>query len=74
MTAPARTRYRTPTAGREYYLIAESDLNDTRLLLPDGLPQFWMETLSGREIRAGAELQAAELFAGFPCALLSGVY
>ncbi|PIU19747.1 MAG: malto-oligosyltrehalose synthase [Elusimicrobia bacterium CG08_land_8_20_14_0_20_59_10] len=45
---------------------------DTRLLLPPGLPGSWTETLSGKQLEAGGELRAADLFRHFPCALLSG--
>lgn len=44
---------------------------DTRLVLPDGLPETWTETLSGREVKAGPGLRASELFRDFPCALLT---
>ncbi|MBU2574712.1 MAG: malto-oligosyltrehalose synthase [Elusimicrobia bacterium] len=42
---------------------------DTRLVLPDSLPKTWTETLSGREVKAGPDLPASELFKNFPCAL-----
>lgn len=43
---------------------------DTRILLPEGLGGGWTETLSGREIPAGREISAAQLFKTFSCALL----
>jgi (1->4)-alpha-D-glucan 1-alpha-D-glucosylmutase len=43
---------------------------DTRLVLPEEVPERWIDAVTGKEIRGGKELPAGEILAFFPAALL----